>query len=155
MPSLAARLAIRCTVLSGLVIAAPAALAQSNVCAEGPAILEKRRALIERINALGKNKRPDPQAACRTFGELVTNGSTAMKWIETNGDWCQVPGNLREGIKADHERATKFRAQACDAAKKVADMERRARQQQQGGGGGGLLGGDGLTGPMRMPQGAL
>ena len=38
-------------------------------------------------------------------------------------------------------------------------MEKKARamaaQQQQGGGGGGLLGGPGLTGSFRVPQGAL
>jgi hypothetical protein len=156
MPSLAARLALACTVLSGLVVVAPSP-ALANVCQEGPELLNKRRELIERLNNLNKgNKKQQvhPNVACKAFGELVSNGSSALKWMEANGDWCQVPANLREGMKADHERATKIRAQACDAANKLAAMERRARQQQQSGGGG-LLGGDGLTGPARLPQGAL
>jgi hypothetical protein len=121
---------------------------------EGQEILSKRQGLIQRLNEMNKNKKMDPRSACKTFGDLVANGNTAIKWMETNKDWCQVPPNLIDGMKADNERATKFRGQACDAARKVAEMERRAKQQQQSGGSG-LLGGDGLTGTMRIPRGAL
>ncbi len=159
MRSLAAHLATACILLSGLVVGAPAAQAQAaGVCQEGPTLLEKRRALIARLNDLGKGKKQvHPNVACKAFGELVSNGTATIKWLETNGDWCQAPGGLRDGMKADHERALKIRGQACDAAKKLADMERKAKQQQQSGGPGtgGLLGGDGLTGPVRLPRGAL
>ncbi|KAA2241056.1 hypothetical protein [Salinarimonas soli] len=148
------RLLIVCATLAGAAFAASAAMAQNSGCADGQEILAKRRGLIERLNTLNKNKKMDPRSACKTFGDLVSNGNTAIKWMETNKDWCQVPANLIDGMKADNDRATKFRTQACQAASKVAEMERRAKQQQQSGGGG-LLGGDGLTGTMRMPKGAL
>jgi hypothetical protein len=156
MPRYATRFLLVCAALSGAVVTAPS-VALANVCQEGPELLNQRRALIEKLNNLnkgGKNKQVHPSVACKALSELVTNGSAAMKWIESNGDWCQAPPNLKEGMKADHERATKIRTQACDAAKKVAEMERRAKQQQQSGGSG-LLGGDGLTGTMRVPRGAL
>ena len=156
MPRHATRFLLVCAALVGAVVAAPSA-ALANVCQEGPEILKKRQTLIGKLNELGKggkNKQVHPSIVCKAFGELATNGSEALKWIEVNGDWCQAPPSLKEGMKADHERVTKMRAQACDAAKKFAEMERRAKQQQQSGGSG-LLGGDGLTGTMRVPRGAL
>jgi hypothetical protein len=157
MPRLAASLAIAAIAATGLVVEAPVAHAQSAVCQEGGQLLNKRREIVQRLQELNK-KKSSPETirtACRGFGELVTNGNAAIKWMEANGDWCQVPGQLREGMKADNERAEKLRGQACQAANKVAEMERRAKQQQQQQQGSGLLGGDGLTGPMRLPRGAL
>jgi hypothetical protein len=49
-----------------------------------------------------------------------------------------------------------LRTQACEAAAKIAEMEKQARAQQQGGGGGGgLLGGNTLSGEYKIPRGAL
>lgn len=152
----AVRSALAGAVLSGALLSTLPAAAQSAVCQQGPELLGKRRALIERLNVMGKSKKMDANVACKNFSELVSNGNATLKWMEANGDWCQVPQNLREGMKADNERASKFKSQACGAANKMAEMAKKARQQQQqGGGGNSLLGGDGLTGPQRMPQGAL
>jgi hypothetical protein len=139
--------------LAGLIGAAPAR-AQSSSCQQlGPQMME-RKSLVEAIQKLsGKNKKMDPKEACAAFGKLATNGTAMLKWAEVNKDWCQVPDHFVEGIKNDHEKVTKIRGQACGAAAKQAELEKRARSGQ--GGSSGLLGGDGLEGTYKIPKGAL
>ncbi|HEX8167887.1 MAG TPA: hypothetical protein VF601_19140 [Beijerinckiaceae bacterium] len=128
------------------------ALAQSETCSQFGKTIQERAAIVQRLNAAGnKNKKIDPKTACSMFGELVSNGAGAVKWLETNKDWCQIPDPFIENIKAEHAKAVNLRGQACKAAAQQAAMEKKARE----GGGSGLLGGDGLTGSFRMPQGAL
>ena len=145
--------------LAGLVLAGltgATAQAQSSSCQElGPHMME-RKSLVEAVQKLGgKNKKMDPKAACAAFGKLVTNGNTMLKWTEANKDWCQVPDQFIEGIKTDHEKVVKIRGQACGAAAKQAELEKKARSGQGGPGAGGLLGGGGLEGSYKIPQGAL
>jgi hypothetical protein len=114
-------------------------------------MLVQRKAIGDRISAATKGKKQiDARMACTSFGSLVSNGQTVIKWVEANKDWCQIPDAFLEGIKADHARAVTIRGQACGAVAKQAQMEKKAREA-----GGGLLGGGGLSGAMRMPQGAL
>jgi hypothetical protein len=123
-------------------LAASPALAQASTCQE----------IGKKLQALGKAKKGmDPKSACSLFGDLVTNGTTAVKWLEANKDWCQIPDPVVENIKQDHARAVDLRGKACKAAAQQAAMEKKAKE----GGSSGLLGGDGLTGSYRMPQGAL
>lgn len=136
--------------------AVPVAHAQEGVCARISTFLEDRKALVSRINKLGK--RPDPKSACSLFRNLVSNGDAAIKWLETNKDWCQIPGEFIQGLKADNAKASEIRGQACRAATQQATMEKRAReaakQQQQSP----MLGGsdgDPVTGRIPVPQGAL
>jgi hypothetical protein len=147
--------------LAGLALAgltgamAPPAAAQSSSCQQlGPYMLE-RKSLVEAVQKLGtgKEKKMDPKAACAAFGKLVANGTTMLKWTDANKDWCQVPEQFIEGIRNDHEKVVKIRGQACGAAAKQAELEKKARSGQ--GGAGGLLGGGGLEGSYKIPQGAL
>lgn len=138
---------------AALLAPAPAA-AQSADCAAFPKTLQERQELIKQVNGLGK--KANPKDACVLFTKLTTNGAGGLKWLELNKDWCQVPDQFAETFKADHARVTNIKGQACKAAAQVAVMEKKAREQaQQGGGRGGLLGGDGLSGSYKMPQGAL
>lgn len=130
------------------------ALAQSADCQSFPKTLQERQALIKQVNGLGK--KANPKDACTLFTKLTTNGASGLKWLELNKDWCQVPEQFAETFKADHARVTNIKGQACKAASQVAVMEKKAREQaQQGGGRSGLLGGEGLSGSYKMPQGAL
>ena len=129
--------------------------AQSGACQELGTHLTERRSLVQVIQGMtANNKKMDPKAACTAFGKLVANGTTTLKWAEANKDWCQVPDQFIQGIKTDHEKITKIRGQACGAAAKQAEMMKKAREGQ-GPGAGGLLGGGGLEGSYKMPQGAL
>lgn len=151
----AARPAVRsilfaATLLSLSFSAAPA-FAQGAGCGDVQPMLVQRKSIGDRISAATKGKNIDAKRACTDFGALVSNGDKLLKWTEANKDWCQVPDQFIQSIKEDHGRAVQIRRQACGAAAKQAQMEKQARE----GGGGGLLGGGGLTGPSRMPQGAL
>ncbi|MFT0890844.1 hypothetical protein [Pseudochelatococcus sp. G4_1912] len=133
-----------------------AAQAQSGVCDKISSYLEERKSLVSRINKLGK--RPDPKSACSLFGTLVTNGTTTIKWLETNKDWCQIPDQFVAGFKADNAKAVEIRGQACKAATQQAAMEKRAREAQKQANEAQMLGGsagDPVTGQMKIPQGAL
>ena len=132
------------------------AAAQASGCGQIKTYLDERKSIVERLNKLGK--KPDPKSACTLLTTLVGNGSNTLKWVGTNKDWCQIPDDFVNGFKADNVRASNFRGQACKAAAQQATMQKRAQQQQQqttNSPFGVPQGGDILTGPMRIPQGAL
>jgi hypothetical protein len=131
--------------------AAPAA-AQSASCQEFAKTVTDRQQIIAKLQSMSaKNKQMDPKAACSMFGSLVNNGTGALKWLDANKEWCQIPDQFVESFKTDHTRALDFRGKACKAASQQAIMEKKAKE----GGSSGLLGGDGLTGSFKLPQGAL
>lgn len=151
---------IRPTLMAALaavgIFASAPAFAQSNACQDGQKILVERQDLVKQINGLtggGKKKQIDPRAACTVFGKLVTNGDAGLKWMTANKDWCQVPDQVVENFQQDHKRAQSFKTQACGAAAKMAEMEKRAKQQAQQGTPGRI--GGGLTGTLNVPKGAL
>ncbi|GGC67486.1 hypothetical protein GCM10010994_27610 [Chelatococcus reniformis] len=122
--------------------------------------LEERKNLVGRIQGMSKGgKKLDARKACGIFGQLANNGVTMIKWLESNKAWCQIPDQFIGGIKQDNVKAVTIRGQACKVAAQMETMEKRARQQAaQGGGAGGPsgpLGGPGLTGEIKIPQGAL
>jgi hypothetical protein len=146
--------------VAGVFMSAPA-FAQSSACQDGQKILMERQGLIQQFNKLtngGKNKQIDPRAACTIFSKLVVNGNAGEKWMTDNKDWCQVPDQVVENFSKDQKRTQDLKGQACGAAAKMAEMEKRAKQQaaQQGAAGGGRpFGGGGLTGTLSVPKGAL
>jgi len=151
---------IRPTLMAALaavgIFASAPAFAQSSACVDGQKILLERQNLVKQVSALtggGKKKQIDPRAACTVFGKLVTNGDAGLKWMTTNKDWCQVPDQVLENFQKDHQRAQSFKTQACGAAAKMAEMEKRAKQQRQNGDF--PRAGGGLTGTLSVPKGAL
>jgi hypothetical protein len=131
-----------------------AAMAQQSGCAgDFQKLMGPRQALIERINGFQKRK-PTPQQACSTLGQLVAADARVGKWVDENKDWCQIPDQLVEQLKTGAGQAQRARGQACGAAKQQAAMVARARAQQraqQGGGGAAPPVGSGV----RLPSGAL
>lgn len=144
--------------LSALVVAglATPALAQSPVCQEGQGHLQERQTLMQQFNkTMTKDRKIDPRGACPVLGKMVSNADNLLKWASTNKDWCQIPDQMVESLTAEQDKLKSLRTQACQAAAKIAEMEKQARTQQQQGGGGGLLGGNSLTGEYKIPRGAL
>jgi hypothetical protein len=152
--ALKARLARAGFVAAALPLILPALVSEARAsCTDMQTHLLERKNLVGSIQAMTQGgKKLDPKAACTVFGKLVANGTATLKWAESNKDWCQVPDNFVEGLKADHERVVKMRGRACMFAAKQAEMEKKGGS---GGQGGGLLGGGGLEGTYRIPQGAL
>ncbi len=139
-------------------LAAAPANAQASGCEQIQKLLTERQSIVARLSSAQKAKQKmTPQEACSAFGRLVNNGDAAIKFATANQDWCQIPPAFIEGMQADNKKVTGFRAQACNAVKQQAAMQRRAQQQAQGanpfGGADSITGGVG--GGMRVPQGAL
>ncbi|MCO5092319.1 hypothetical protein [Bosea sp. (in: a-proteobacteria)] len=139
-------------------LAAHPASAQVSGCEQIQKLLTERQSIVARLSASQKaKKKMTPQEACSAFGRLANNGDAAIKFATANQDWCQIPASFIEGMQADNKKVVGFRAQACNAVKQQAQMERRARQQAQGanpfGGADSITGGAG--GGMRIPRGAL
>jgi hypothetical protein len=148
---------------AGIIMSAAPALAQASGCQDGQKIIAERNTLGQQISKLtkddGKKKQIDARAACPLFTKMVVNGDAGLKWMTANKDWCQIPDQVIEQFTEAHKQIQTVKGQACLAAAKMNEMEKRAKQaaaqQQQQGGGRGLLGGGGLTGSYSMPKGAL
>ncbi|WP_199092804.1 hypothetical protein [Bosea sp. ASV33] len=141
-------------------LAAAPAYAQASGCEQLQKLITERQSIVARLAAAQKaKKKMTPQEACGTFGRLSNNGDAAIKFASANQDWCQIPPSFIEGMQADNKKVAGFRAQACNAVKQQAEMQRRAQQQQQARGGSPFGGADSVTsgagGGMRVPQGAL
>lgn len=126
------------------------AQAGANVCQQVGPLLEARRAIVERLNALG-NDSVDPRQACSALRELQTNGDSLVGFIDQNQAWCQIPNDFATNMRQDHERVSSMRADACRVAAQVNAAERQAREAAESR----QLGGPGLTGRFPIPQGAL
>ena len=143
--------------LAGTALFSEQTFAQSAECGEIQQTLQARKDLIGKANAASNSKKKmTPAEACTLFGKLQANGTAGLKWITANKEWCSIPDSFSEGFKADHNKVAAIRTKVCGIAAQASKMEAQAKTQaQNGGGGGGLLGGPGLSGAFRMPQGAL
>jgi hypothetical protein len=143
--------------IAGILLIGTSAFAQTAECGEIQKTLQARKDLVAKANsATNSKKKMTPQEACALFGKLQANGAEGVKWIAANKEWCSIPDSFAEGFKTDHVKVSGIRTKICSVAAQATKMEAQARAQaQNGGGGGGLLGGPGLTGSFKMPQGAL
>lgn len=134
---------------------APAqSIGQQADCGAIQKTLEERKALVMKANTASKAKQKmTPQQACALFGQLQENGNRGIKWITANKEWCSIPDSFSEGFKNDNAKVAGIRTKICGMAAQATKMEAQAREN--GGGAGGLLGGPGLSGSFKMPQGAL
>lgn len=140
----------------GVTLSAGAFAQGAAECGAIQTTLQARKDLVAKANAASNaKKKMTPQEACALFGRLQSNGLEGMKWITANKEWCSIPDSFADGFKADHTKVVGIRTKICGIAAQATKMEAQARTQAQNGGGGGLLGGPGLTGQFKMPQGAL
>ena len=142
--------------LAGPLLVAAPAFAQSVECGEIQKTLQARKDLVAKANSASNSKKKmTPQEACALFGKLQSNGAEGIKWITANKEWCSIPDSFAEGFKADHMKVSGIRTKICSVAAQATKMEAQARAQAQNGASSGLLGGPGLTGSFKLPQGAL
>lgn len=118
--------------LAGAAGAAPA-LAQS--CGDDLQKLSQRReAEMATINTLikgSKGKQLDPSVFCAKSGGLISAESAMIAYMEKNKDWCGIPDETLDGLKANHAKSAAFAAKAC----KVASELKKAKEQAANGGG--------------------
>jgi hypothetical protein len=114
--------------------------------------MSERAAIVQALNKnAGKDKKLDPRYACSAFGKLAANGEVGLKWFDSNKEWCQVPEQVVENFKKEHDKVKDLRGQACGALAKLEKMQQQAKKAQ---GTGNPFGG-GLTGEYKVPQGAM
>jgi hypothetical protein len=118
--------------LAGVAWAAPA-LAQS--CGDDLQKLSQRRETeMATINALikaAKGKQLDPSEFCSKSGGLMSAENAMIAYMEKNKDWCGIPDEAVDGLKANHAKSAAFAAKAC----KVAAEMKKAKEQAANGGG--------------------
>ena len=118
--------------LAAAVWAAPA-FAQS--CGDDLQKLSQRRETeMATINALvksAKGKQLDPTVFCAKSGGLISAENAMIAYMEKNKEWCGIPDEALDGLKANHAKSAAFAAKACKVA---AEMKKMKDQQADGGG---------------------
>ena len=118
--------------LAGAAWAAPA-LAQS--CGDDLQKLSQRRetemATINTVIKAAKGKQLDPTVFCAKSGGLIAAENAMIAYMEKNKDWCGIPDETLDTLKANHVKSAAFAAKAC----KVAGEMKKAKEQAADGGG--------------------
>jgi len=116
--------------IAGAAWAAPA-LAQS--CGDDlQKLAQRREAEMATINGLiktSKGKQLDPSVFCAKSGGLVSVENEMIAYMEKNKDWCGIPDETLDGLKANHAKSAAFAARAC----KVAAEMKKAKEQAANG----------------------
>lgn len=144
--------------IGGVLANSAPATAQSDICGSGRKLFEERQSIMSRINSWQKAK-VNPVTACRALTQLQGNGVKTLEWLETNKDWCQVPDQAVDSLKAQQSQVAGSRNNACKAAadynRDSAEARKQAQRAQQGGNAG-FAGVDDFSGaPRPVPRGAL
>ena len=94
---------------------------------------QKREAELNRVNGFvraAKGKPMDPALFCRQSAGLNTSESALIAYMEKNKDWCGIPDEVVNALKANHVKSVAFSAKACSVAAQI-------KKQQEAGGGAG------------------
>jgi hypothetical protein len=95
---------------------------------------QRRETEMATINALvksAKGKQLDPTVFCAKSGGLISAENAMIAYMEKNKEWCGIPDEALDGLKANHAKSAAFAAKACKVA---AEMKKMKDQQADGGG---------------------
>ena len=92
------------------------------------ALSQKRQVFMEKLNVLAKAAKGklDPVASCPTLKGLVATEANLLKYLESNKNWCNVPDNTVDGLKAANAKSQQFASQACTLAVQVKKQQQEA-----------------------------
>jgi hypothetical protein len=99
--------------------ASNAALAQSSCNDDMKRLTEAREAQLAQINALAaasKGKPMDAAVACGKARGLNVAESALVSYMDKNKDWCGIPDEVVNGLKAAHAKSVAFGTKACTVA---------------------------------------
>ncbi len=87
----------------------------------------KRQTFVDKLNVLAKSSKGklDPVASCPVLRGLVKAEGELLKYLEANKNWCNVPDDAVNNLKAADAKSAAFATQACNFA------EQAKKQQQQ------------------------
>ena len=106
----------------------------------------KRQVSIDKLNELAKSSKGklDPVASCPVLRNLVKSEGDLLKYLEANKNWCNVPDEAVNNLKAADSKSQTFATQACNFAA-------QAKKQQQQAASGANLGVE----TQKLPAGPL
>jgi hypothetical protein len=126
--------------LLAFVAAAAPAFAAGDCATDLQALAGKREAALKGINDMVvsmKGKKLDPEAFCARSRPLNVAEEAMIAYMVKNKDWCQIPDEAINNLKASHARSVAFGGKACTVAAQIEKMKKQAaqaQQQQQAGG---------------------
>ena len=124
-------LAISGLAISGLAGAglAPIGVAHATDCnADVAGLTAKRQVHIDKLNELAKASKGklDPVASCPVLRNLVKSEGDLLKYLEANKNWCNVPDEAVNNLKAADAKSQTFATQACNFAVQVKKQQQQA-----------------------------
>ena len=127
--------------------AAAPALAQQSCGDDLKKLAEKREAALAAVNSIAaaskaKGQQMDPAVFCAKSAPLNQAENALLAYMIKNKDWCEIPDQVVEQLKAVHVKSSGFAAKACSVAAQIKKM----KEQQAAGGGAG-----GPSGPQAQP----
>jgi hypothetical protein len=123
----------------GLLVAGPA-LAADDCATDLQKLAGRREAALKGLNAIvvaAKGKKLDPEAFCARSRPLNVAEDAMLAYMVKNRDWCQIPDDAINNLKATHAKSVAFSGKACSVAAQIEKMKKQAaqaQQQQQAGG---------------------
>ena len=120
-----------------MLISALPTSARAQDCGADLARLSKaRETQLESLNGIikaSKGHQVDPGVFCSKSGGLNSAENALIAYMVKNKDWCSIPDDALNQLKASHAKSVSFSARACSVAAQRKKME---QQQAQGGGAG-------------------
>ncbi len=116
----------------GCAFSAQPALAQQNCGEDIQKLAQKREAELARINGMvqgSKGKKLDPAVFCSQSSGLNSVENALIAYMTKNKDWCSIPDDAINNLKAAHAKSASFSAKACSVAAQV----RKMKEQQASG----------------------
>jgi len=119
-------------ILSASLVAAFSTGVSAQDCnADVAGLMKKRFSVMEKLNTNAKANggKLDPVAGCATLKTLVAADREVLAYFTKNKEWCSIPDDAVENIKADMTKTSGVATQACTAA---ANMKKMQDQQAAG-----------------------
>lgn len=116
----------------GVAMISQVALADQNCGEDVQKLMKRRDAEVARMNAMvqaAHGKKLDPQVFCSQSGGLGAAENALIAYMTKNKDWCSIPDDAIDGLKAAHAKSAGFTAKACT----VAAQMRKVKQQEASG----------------------
>jgi hypothetical protein len=122
-----------------LLLGAGPALADQDCAGDLQKLAARREAALNSINemvAAAKGKKLDPDSFCARSRPLNAAEDAMLAYMVKNKDWCQIPDDAVNQLKASHAKSVAFGGKACTVAAQIKKMKAQAAQAAQQGGGG-------------------
>ena len=88
----------------------------------------KRQVSVDKLNELAKASKGklDPVASCPVLRNLVKSEGDLLKYLEANKNWCNVPDEAVNNLKAADAKSQTFATQACNFAAQAKKQQQQA-----------------------------